>query len=82
MTYMIVLEHCLFPLSCKIISICMLVVYRFISALLYFPYLFVREYYFGLWIDFCRGYTPFYTTSAYLDKIYIRKILLLIFLSE
>ena len=44
MTYMIVLEHCLFPLSCKIISICMLVVYRFISALLYFPYLFVREY--------------------------------------
>ena len=48
MTYMIVLEHCLFPLSCKIISICMLVVYRFISPLLYFPYLFVREYYFGL----------------------------------
>ena len=48
MTYRIVLEHCLFPLSFKIISICILVVYRFILALLYFPYLFVREYYFGL----------------------------------
>ena len=48
MTYRIVLEHCLFPLSCKIISICILVDYRFILALLYFPYLFVREYYFGL----------------------------------
>jgi len=48
MTYRIVLEHCLFPLSCKIISICILVVYRFILTLLYFPYLFVREYYFGL----------------------------------
>ncbi len=48
MTYRIVSEHCLFPLSCKIISICILVVYRFIIALLYLPYLFVREYYFGL----------------------------------
>lgn len=48
MTYRIVLEHCLFSLSCKIISICILVVYRFILALLYFLYLFVREYYFGL----------------------------------
>ena len=79
MTYRIVLEHCLFPLSCKIISICILVVYRFILALLYLPYLFVREYYFGLQIDFCRGYTPFYIPPAYLDKIYIRKICYLSF---
>ena len=48
MTYAFVVGHTLFTLSCKIISICILVVYRFIIALLYLPYLFVREYYFGL----------------------------------
>ena len=48
MTYAFVVGHTLFTLSCSFVSICILVVYRFILALLYFPYLFVREYYFGL----------------------------------
>ena len=48
MTYMIVLEHCLFPLSCKIISICMLMSYIYNFSLFSHFCTFVREYYFGL----------------------------------
>ena len=48
MTYVFVVGHCQLTLSCDFVSICILVVYRFILALLYFPHLFVREYYFGL----------------------------------
>ena len=48
MTYRIVLEHCLFPLSCKIISICIIAFYIPELCSFSFIYLFVREYYFGL----------------------------------
>ena len=80
MTYAFVVGHTLFTLSCSFISICMLMSYIYNFSLFSHFCTFVREYYFGLQIDFCRGYTPFYIPPAYLDKIYITIICYLSFL--
>lgn len=60
MTYMIWLIYHHNPLSCFYVSICYIAYYLFYSTRLSLVCMFVREYYFGLQIDFVESCSSFY----------------------